>query len=379
VLDAQGGGFSGDVIAAIDFATNNKVALGIDVMNLSLGHPIYESAATDPLVQAVERAVRAGIVVVASAGNIGMNPATGVVGFAGVTSPGNAPSALTVGSARTKATATRTDDEVSMFSSRGPTWFDGQIKPDVLAPGQALFATMTATAKLSQNPANLGPVAGYTRLSGTSMAAGVASGVVALMIEANRQDEGAASVLTPNTIKALLQYTAIPLTHLVPETAALEQGAGSINAAGAVAMARAIDPAAALGTPWLEVGVETFTTIGGETLTWGKQIVWGTQVLAGDAALWNLEGFGDAIIWGNGDVGGQTMDHIVWGDSANLVMQALSLWGDHIVWGDSFSDHIVWGDSDHIVWGDSDHIVWGDSDHIVWGDSINQLLSVLGL
>ena len=57
VLDAKGSGFTSDVIAAIDFATNNKAALGIDVINLSLGHPIYEPAATDPMVQAVERAV----------------------------------------------------------------------------------------------------------------------------------------------------------------------------------------------------------------------------------------------------------------------------------------------------------------------------------
>ena len=42
------------------------------VVLLSLGHPIYESAARDPLVQAVESAVRAGITVVVTAGNIGI-------------------------------------------------------------------------------------------------------------------------------------------------------------------------------------------------------------------------------------------------------------------------------------------------------------------
>ncbi len=58
VLDSQGTGSTSDVIRALDFARVNKAALGIDVINLSLGHPIYESAATDPLVQAVERARR---------------------------------------------------------------------------------------------------------------------------------------------------------------------------------------------------------------------------------------------------------------------------------------------------------------------------------
>ena len=58
---------------AIEFAIANKDLLGINVLNLSLGHPIYEPAATDPLVQAVEHAVREGIVVVVSAGNFGLN------------------------------------------------------------------------------------------------------------------------------------------------------------------------------------------------------------------------------------------------------------------------------------------------------------------
>ena len=88
------------MIKAIEFATAQKNALGIHVINLSLGHPIYEPAATDPLVRAVERAVAAGIVVVASAGNFGYNRVVGSTGYAGITSPGNAPSAITVGALR---------------------------------------------------------------------------------------------------------------------------------------------------------------------------------------------------------------------------------------------------------------------------------------
>ena len=64
VLDAKGQGRTSDVLRAIQFAIDNKDALGIRVLNLSLGHPVYEPAATDPLVQAVESAVRAGLVVV---------------------------------------------------------------------------------------------------------------------------------------------------------------------------------------------------------------------------------------------------------------------------------------------------------------------------
>ena len=88
VLGSQGSGRTSEVISAITFATANKQLLGIDIISLPLGHPIYESAATDPLVQAVEAAVRAGIVVVTSAGNLGLNPTTKQPGYAGVTCPG---------------------------------------------------------------------------------------------------------------------------------------------------------------------------------------------------------------------------------------------------------------------------------------------------
>ena len=84
-----------DVISAVEYATTNKAALGIDIINLSLGHPIYEPAASDPLVRAVEAAARAGIAVVVSAGNYGTNEVTGLPGYAGVTSPANAASAIT--------------------------------------------------------------------------------------------------------------------------------------------------------------------------------------------------------------------------------------------------------------------------------------------
>ena len=122
VLNEHGAGYTSDVLAAIDYAVQQNATFGIDVMNLSLGHPIFEPAATDPLVQAVEAAVASGIVVVTSAGNIGMNPETGEVGYAGITSPGNAPGAITVGSLDLHYTATRFDDTVGPYISRGPTW-----------------------------------------------------------------------------------------------------------------------------------------------------------------------------------------------------------------------------------------------------------------
>src|SRR4051812_32895735 len=110
VLDRNGVGYTSSVLNALEFAIVNRDKLKIDIINLSLGHPIYESPATDPLVRAVEDAVRAGIVVVASAGNYGINQETGEVGYGGITSPGNAPSAITVGALDIRDTIDRADD-----------------------------------------------------------------------------------------------------------------------------------------------------------------------------------------------------------------------------------------------------------------------------
>ena len=125
---------------ALEFAIEHKDDLKIDIINLSLGHPIYESPETDPLVNAVEDAVRAGIVVVTSAGNYGINQETGDVGYAGITSPGNAPSAITIGALDTQQTAEHSDDTVAPYSSRGPAWYSGLAKPDLVAPGSRLVA-----------------------------------------------------------------------------------------------------------------------------------------------------------------------------------------------------------------------------------------------
>jgi len=369
VLDAEGRGYTSDVLSAIDFAVANRETLRIDVINLSLGHPIFEPAATDPLVQAVERAAAAGLIVVVSAGNNGYNPLTGEIGYAGVTSPGNAPSALTVGSLRTKKTADRSDDEVSKFSSRGPTWYDGLSKPDVLAPGQGLVSIGNSRSKLYSDPLLRDAVTPYIKLSGTSMATGVASGVVALVIDAHRQAHPAAPALTPNLVKAILQYSAIPVPDDDTATpSVLEQGAGGVNAAGAQALARAIDTSMPVGTSWLVHGVLPISVLGGIQSQWAEHIVWGDRVVNGDTVTWSLDAWSEHIVWGDSD------EHIVWGDrfiqGGNVVADSFSGWSEHIVWGDSVS--VVWSDFDeHIVWGDMllEHIVWGDSDeHIVWGD-----------
>jgi serine protease AprX len=372
VLDGTGAGYTSAVVQAVEYAVASRETLGIDVLNLSLGHPIYEPAATDPLVQAVEAAVRAGIVVVVSAGNFGVDPATGEAGYAGITSPGNAPSAITVGAINHQRTTTRTDDVVAPYSSRGPSWYDGFAKPDLVAPGHKLVSNAVPGSYLAL--ADAGAVIAwrdtdFIALSGTSMAAGVVSGVVATVLEASRNVSGlSAPPLPPNAVKAILEYTAFDMAG----DDALAEGAGSINADGATTLAASLDLAMPQSAPWLATSVTPATTIGAETLAWSERVVWGDRVVWGNQVFYNDPAWAQRVVWG---------DRVVWGNvEANRVV-----WGTSVVWTDDaiWADRVVWGnsalgyrlDGTAVVWGD--RVVWGNvsADRVVWGN----LASAIGM
>ena len=119
VLGDDGGGVSSSVVEAIDWAIEHRRQYRIAVINLSLGGPVQQSYRDDPMCEAVERAVRAGIVVVAAAGNFGTLDGKAVP-FS-ITAPGNDPYAITVGAIDTHATPQRSDDTVAPYSSHGPT------------------------------------------------------------------------------------------------------------------------------------------------------------------------------------------------------------------------------------------------------------------
>jgi serine protease AprX len=278
VLGDAGTGHKSDVIRAIDWAVEHQAAYNIRVINLSLGHPVYESWRDDPLCQAVERATRAGIVVVASAGNFGKTAdGTPVVG--GIVSPGNAPSALTVGALNTKGTAVRSDDVMATYSSRGPTRFDGLLKPELAAPGNRVASAAGQGSYLARTyPERVVSGSGanaYIELSGTSMAAGVVSGAVALLLEA-RPD------LTPSDAKVALQLTAGP----VAGAGLIEAGAGSLNVVAALGFLGSQAPPETLGclglfythaTPGTRIGCLTYVEgqLHGKTLSMtGRGLVW---------------------------------------------------------------------------------------------------------
>ena len=140
VLDSHGDGYAADVIEAIDFAVRYRREFNIRVINLSLGAAPTQSYKDDPICLAVERAAKAGIVVVASAGNFGQTP-DGKLVYGSITSPGISPFAITVGALRTNGTLDRSDDEVAPWSSKGPTLVDHLVKPDLVAPGSKIVST----------------------------------------------------------------------------------------------------------------------------------------------------------------------------------------------------------------------------------------------
>jgi serine protease AprX len=222
-LAADGTGYTSDIITAIDWAVSHRALYNIRVLNLSLGHPIYESYRVDPLCRAVRAAHDAGIVVVVAAGNSGTTGS----GFGTITSPANEPSAITVGAMDDSNTATTTDDVLAPFSSKGPTLIDFVVKPDLVAPGTWIVSARAPGSYLDVNYHHLrlqkldyrtdlltGSQDGaYFTLAGTSMAAPMVSATAALMIQKEPS-------INPATVKVRLMKSAVKDRNLVFETGA---------------------------------------------------------------------------------------------------------------------------------------------------------------
>jgi serine protease AprX len=218
------------VLAALQWVVTNKDRLGIRVLNLAFGTDATSSYASDPLNYAVERAWRAGILVITAAGNRGPGEGT-------ISKPGDDPFVLTVGGADVRGTADRGDDVVAPFSSRGPT-VDGVSKPDLVAPAISIVSVRApdSWADLDRPDARVGSA--YFKGTGTSQAAAVVSGIAALLFEADPS-------LTPDEAKAALVGSSSGLAG--------QPGAGSglVDAAGAVEAVRAGKYAGTVSPPYV--------------------------------------------------------------------------------------------------------------------------------
>src|SRR5712692_9255038 len=346
-LDLNGSATDSTVIAAIQQAIALKSQYNIRVINLSSGRGVFESYTLDPLDQAVEQAWNAGVVVVVAAGNYGRDNSSNNNGYGTITAPGNDPYVITVGAMKTMGTKDRADDLIATYSSKGPSMLDHVVKPDLLAPGNLIASSLASTsATLYINyPQNLLPVAYYTvsgsskisstyyRLSGTSMAAPMVSGAVALLLQQNPS-------FTPDQVKARLmktaykvfpQYSTYTDTSVTPNVTYTDQydiftvGAGYLDIAAALNNTD-LAPATA-GAAMSPIANYDATTgqvylVMGNSVMWGSSVVWGTSVVWGSSVIWGSNTAGQSVLWGNS---------VCWGSSTNAGFSVI--WGSSVVWG----------------------------------------------
>ncbi|MGF0169324.1 S8 family peptidase [Streptomyces sp. Marseille-Q5077] len=160
VLNDYGQGETSWIIAGMQWAVDQ----GADVVSMSLGNPARTDC-TDPMAQATEELARTSenTLFVIAAGNTGPGNNT-------VSSPGCAPSVLTVG-------AVDRDDSTASFSSRGPVYGSHTLKPEIAAPGVGISAAQAGGRG----------VYAYQSMSGTSMATPHVAGAAAVVKQRHPQ------------------------------------------------------------------------------------------------------------------------------------------------------------------------------------------------
>ncbi|MGB6775338.1 MAG: S8 family peptidase [Terriglobales bacterium] len=333
VLDQNGLGTDSQVIAAIEEAITLKNTYNIRVINMSLGRPVFESYTLDPVDQAVEAAWKAGIVVVAAAGNNGRFGLTNGFGTIGV--PANDPAVITVGATMTEDTATRVDDKIASYSSKGPTVVDHIVKPDLVAPGNAQVSLRAAGSTMDvlypqYEVTSTNGTSKYFVLSGTSMATPIVSGAVALMLQQTPS-------LTPDQVKARLMKTAWKsfgqytyshdsLGNLYNnESDLFTYGAGylDINAALGdtdLATGMALSPTAVVNSNGSVTIANTSpdsnfagssVVWGATSVVWGNSVVWGSNAISSTSVVWGAT----SVVWGATSVSGYS---VVWGATSTV-------------------------------------------------------------
>jgi serine protease AprX len=213
VSDDQGVASESDVVEGLQWILAKKNHYNIRVVNISLNSSIAQSYHQSPLNAASEILWFNGIVVVASAGNNGSDT---------LYAPANDPFVITVGATDDRGTVSLMDDTVASFSAYGLTE-TGAIKPDIVAPGTNIVSLLPQNDNLTisqAHPANRLNT-NYFRMSGTSMAAPMVAGAVALLL----QDE---PNLNPDQVKFRLMSTAAKTVRWVGYNP-LRAGAGLLD------------------------------------------------------------------------------------------------------------------------------------------------------
>ncbi len=166
VLDRRGNGSRQDVLRGIEFVISTRERYHTRILNISVG-TLAEGKDDEELIQAVEDAWDAGLIVVAAAGNMGPRKES-------ITSPGSSRKIITVGASD--------DEQIEAFPRKGRilTGYSGRgptcaciVKPELTAPGTGIVSCSSRYAFTRQ---------GYTVKSGTSMSTPVVSGAAALLL-----------------------------------------------------------------------------------------------------------------------------------------------------------------------------------------------------
>ena len=273
------------VIAAIDWVVQHRDdnGMNIRVLNLSFGTDGTQDYLLDPLAFAVEQAWKAGIVVVVAAGNDGNSSL--------LRNPASDPFVIAVGAANGHG--------VADFSSCGTN--DRHV--DIVAPGKSIVSLRNP----GSNADTLHPEARVDNRfflgSGTSQAAAVVSGAVALLLD-YRPD------LTPDQVKALLMKAANPLDNVSERC----QGAGMLNViyamkwAGTDLSGISQNHPQSNGLGSLEAARGTFhISMDGGDLT-GEQDIFGSAWNAEEHSKMSANG----VSWSGGDWNGVTWSGVSW-------------------------------------------------------------------
>jgi serine protease AprX len=214
---ADGGVDVSQVIAAIDWVVQhrNDNGMNIRVINLSYGTNSTQAYSVDPLAYAVEQAWKAGIVVVAAAGNSGYQRGASAQGLA---DPAYDPEILAVGAADTMGTGTSSNDEVASFSANAASCSKACRAPDLVAPGTHMQGLRVPGSYIDQKNSAGVLDDSYFRGSGSSEATAFVSGAVALLLQKYPD-------LTPDQVKAMLTTSCAKLHGYNRK----EQGCGELD------------------------------------------------------------------------------------------------------------------------------------------------------
>ena len=293
-FDADGKATYADVIRGIQWALSVKDQINLRVLNMSFSAPVSSYYWEDPLNQAVMKAWQAGIVVVASAGNKGPDPMS--IGV-----PGNVPYIITVGAMTDNySSEIKNDDFVASFSSSGPT-FEGFVKPEIVAPGGHISGLMSYDSQIVIDHPEFSDGGRYFEMSGTSQAAAVVSGAVALLLTEN-------PALTPDEVKCKLMASAHPALKADGSFAysVFQQGSGVINVKDALASSATSCANQSLNIAQDLLNQKHFygpTNINSDGNFYieglGEEYVWNVthKLVDGDTFVWKTNVSTDTFVW----------------------------------------------------------------------------------